>query len=80
VHKRVAIEHGANLGSAKREAKVSGGTLVDGINGKTTGLSGGLGENFSLEFHKVKVGGDSVGALKASECNDPKPFAQDFAR
>ena len=51
VHEGVAVEHGADLGAAQRQAEVAGGTLVDGVNGEAAGLVGGLGENLSLEFH-----------------------------
>ena len=48
VIQRVAVENGANLGAAEREAKVAGGAFMHGVDGQTTGLGAGSGENFGL--------------------------------
>jgi hypothetical protein len=51
VHQRIAIEHGADLGGAERQAEMAGGGFVHGIHGEATGLVGGFGQDFGLELH-----------------------------
>jgi len=52
VHQRVAVEGRADFGGAKGKPQVAGGALMNGIDGETPGLVGGLGKNFSLQFHE----------------------------
>ena len=52
VREGVAVKGRADLGRAEREAQMPGRALVDGINGEATGLVGGLGKEFWLQFHE----------------------------
>jgi hypothetical protein len=55
VREGAAVEGGADLGGAEREAKVAGVALMDGVHGEATGLVGGLCEEGEVECHREKV-------------------------
>jgi hypothetical protein len=56
MHQRAAVKHGANFGTAKREAQMSGVGLMDGVHGKSASLIGSFSEDFSVKFSHDKSG------------------------
>jgi len=46
-----AVEGGADLGGAEREAEVAGVALMDGVHGEATGLVGSDGEEGEVKGH-----------------------------
>jgi len=52
VRERVAVKGSADLSGTEGETQMPGRALVDGIDGEATGLVGGLGKEFWLQFHE----------------------------
>src|SRR5665213_1936058 len=66
MHQRMAVEHGADLRAAQRQAEVAGRAGVDCVDGEATGLIRSLGQDRRREGHRELPDGYDAGAASST--------------